>query len=442
MLLVISPSSNLLTGNKIMGQISVYKSLIWNEQYVGFDEFELTLPFAEDTLSLLQVGYVLARVEELQKNKRGAKGSIIFNPFGPDSVNGLFDVGIDFHPMVIETIQITEEEETGKMVKVSGRGVKSFYNRRAVSTINVSLGEIGEALTAQNEIAFAVSDSEKPQAQWSKRFAFIPQFSGVNYYDEDFTLRERAWKWSTAKKKVEITTTAQKVGDWISAAGEAYGFGWTVAMIYRMPTPDRVGDDADMIYFVLAPYTGLNLTGNGEPVVEYDHSITKPPIKFTRANEMLLKSSYTYDKREYCNQVKVFGEGEGLNQTIETFTTDPTARGIDLFEDSVDGSSVRSEVVILENEYRALLRAYGKEQIAAKGSGFSFECDVNQLTAKLIYGDSYDLARVTFDYSLGDRVEVENELGIMATARINEIIRSEDESGLKIVPTFGEWKIE
>jgi hypothetical protein len=40
------------------------------------------------------------------------------------------------------------------------------------------------------------------------------------------------------------------------------------------------------------------------------------------------------------------------------------------------------------------------------------------------------------DYFLGDKVQVVNEYGIGASARIVEIIDAEDETGRTVVPTF------
>ena len=44
-------------------------------------------------------------------------------------------------------------------------------------------------------------------------------------------------------------------------------------------------------------------------------------------------------------------------------------------------------------------------------------------------------------YNLGDIVQIENEYGIQATARILEIIDCEDESGYSTVPTFSTWEV-
>ena len=52
-----------------------------------------------------------------------------------------------------------------------------------------------------------------------------------------------------------------------------------------------------------------------------------------------------------------------------------------------------------------------------------------------------DIVSNNMKYNLGDIVQIENEYGIQATARILEIIDCEDESGYSTVPTFSTWEV-
>ena len=52
-----------------------------------------------------------------------------------------------------------------------------------------------------------------------------------------------------------------------------------------------------------------------------------------------------------------------------------------------------------------------------------------------------DIISNNMSYNLGDIVQIENEYGIQATARILEIIDCEDESGYSTVPTFSTWEV-
>ena len=45
------------------------------------------------------------------------------------------------------------------------------------------------------------------------------------------------------------------------------------------------------------------------------------------------------------------------------------------------------------------------------------------------------------DFFLGDIVQIENEYGIQAQPRIIEIIESEDENGISVIPTFTTWEV-
>lgn len=78
------------------------------------------------------------------------------------------------------------------------------------------------------------------------------------------------------------------------------------------------------------------------------------------------------------------------------------------------------------DEYIEMLRQRGKEDLAENIEVTSFEGEI-ETTILFRYGE---------DFFNGDIIQIENEYGHQARARILEIVTSEDENGLYVYPTF------
>lgn len=83
-------------------------------------------------------------------------------------------------------------------------------------------------------------------------------------------------------------------------------------------------------------------------------------------------------------------------------------------------------VKLSNTEYIALLRQRGKEKLAENIDITSFEGEV-EATTMFVYGE---------DFFIGDIVQIANEYGHETTARIIELVTSDDESGSSVYPTF------
>ena len=155
---------------------------------------------------------------------------------------------------------------------------------------------------------------------------------------------------------------------------------------------------------------------------------TVDPVVFSPEYDNLISSTYTYSIDDYSNAALVAGEGEGTSQKVANIGT---AAGLDRFESYIDANSVSSngEIITLET-YMKMLQDYGLEQLANSAFNEKFEGNV-------IPNGMYNLNE---DYFLGDLVQIENENGISAVSRINEIIYSEDSNGWSLIPTFSDWE--
>ena len=95
-----------------------------------------------------------------------------------------------------------------------------------------------------------------------------------------------------------------------------------------------------------------------------------------------------------------------------------------MFADARNAST--NNGAISNAKYIEMLRKDGYEELAERQPNEMFSGKVDYQTP-YTYG---------VDYELGDIVQVENEYGISATARITEVIESENETGYNIIPTF------
>ena len=95
------------------------------------------------------------------------------------------------------------------------------------------------------------------------------------------------------------------------------------------------------------------------------------------------------------------------------------------------GVSITYNKGLSPDEYNALLAQRGREKLAELQAveGLSGEVDS---TRQYIVDE---------DFFLGDIVQIENEYGIQVQPRIIEIIESEDENGISVIPTFTTWEV-
>jgi hypothetical protein len=293
-------------------------------------------------------------------------------------------------------------EDKGEVLVVNGRGAKCILARRVVWDKQVLKGDVQKVMEA---ILY----------QYLAREIDNPDPKAI-YMLYNFVLRK-------SYDEIETTAFGKKLSEWMMEVLQAREIGWRVfsnRVKYNFPAP--------------AEYTGKYLYWLSLEVFDGDDltstQSTNKKVIFSKANNNLLNFEYKYSKQNYANRIMIAGEGEGVNQSVAEYSYDNDAQGINIYESYVDGSSVKSDIVVLEPEYLALLRAYGKEQNNINNV-YEFSCNVDPNT-------TYKLGK---DYRLGDIVEVDTDIGVKAKARIVEFIWSYDENGYTVVPTFSDWEI-
>lgn len=154
-----------------------------------------------------------------------------------------------------------------------------------------------------------------------------------------------------------------------------------------------------------------------------------PFVVFSTDFDNLSQSTYTFDNAKYKNVAHVKGEGEGMERLGYTVGD---ASGLDRRETYTDANAISDNGgAISESNYNKLLSAVGERTLSnAKGSE-NFEGTIIE-TGQYVYKK---------DYFLGDVVQVKNEYGIEASARIIEVIESDDDTGHSLIPTFSTWEV-
>lgn len=291
--------------------------------------------------------------------------------------------GHEENAMIIETIQITTNVEDGNYLIVSGRCLKSIFYRRII--------------WEQTQVSGTIESC-------------ISTLINKNIIDPDNLDRKIENVELGVLIKTNTTMTAQYTGDnlgeTITAICKTYGLGWDVAL------------DLENKKIVFGLYSGVDRSYNQEK---------NSWVVFSDEYNNLLSTEYAYSKENYANVTKVAGEGEGLARKN---TTVGDAKGIDRYEIFTDARDLSTnEGEITDEEYYSQLTEKGNEKLAEAVETENFFGEV--IDYQFIYGQ---------DYSLGDVVEVVNEYKMAAVSRVTEVIESEDESGIYIIPTFETWE--
>ena len=285
--------------------------------------------------------------------------------------------------MIIKNIALTNDPENGNTLLVTGKSLSSVVGQRVISeqtSLSGQLYGVVHLLLIENLI---------------NPILIARQISNF-----EFEIN------TNFQTQVEMQVAGDNLEDVISTLCERYDIGWDIYI--------KNGK------FVFYLYEGTDRS--------YNQSET-PHIVFSSDFDNLVNSDYQYLTDEFKNVAVVAGEGEGVNQTKAVVGT---ASGINRFEVWVDAkSSSTNEGGIGQENYSEILQSKGSEALSEYINNKLFDGETDVST-------QYVLNR---DFFLGDVVEIVNDYGITATTRILEVIESEDETGVSIIPTFSEMTV-
>lgn len=289
------------------------------------------------------------------------------------------------HVMIISKIVIRISVEEGWMITISGKGLKSIVGDRIIWE------RISFSGTVENLIRKVINDNLISSPISARNISGF-QLEAANGFPET----------------TEMQLFGENIEEWLNEICNEYKYGWDVILLGSWPFE---------YYFRL--YKGTDRTWE-----------SNNPVIFSPKFDNLLSSEYTQQNLIYKNAARVGGEGEGADQVLEAVTVSDGRPRKEIYIDA--NSMTTNGVIITENEYREMLKNYGKNQLAQTA------VNSQTLTANIVANGTYKYNK---DYFLGDIVQIENDVGIKATSRITEVIEAEDENGTSIVPTFSEMEV-
>lgn len=300
--------------------------------------------------------------------------------------------------MIIEDVEISTDTEVGNFLIVTGRSLESLLERRVIwnRTVfeNTDFQTVIRTLLNDNVISPSVGDRK------------IPNFVFSSTSDSRIT-----------SIRVDRQYLGENLYDAISALCKEYDIGWKVQLS---------GEN-----FVFQLYAGVDRSFGQNEI---------PYVVFSPKYENLISSNYLKSDRHVKNVARISGEGkEGSEEKFLTETG--SGSGLDRKEIFVDATG-ESRTVYPEGEdeegsplpsyelsdevYGAQIRQKGNEELAKTKISISFEGDVDT-TRQFIYDR---------DFFIGDLVQVINEYDIEDVCRITEVVRTHDDNGEILTPTF------
>jgi len=287
------------------------------------------------------------------------------------------------HLMMIESIEIECDLEEGDHLIVTGRSLEFILDRRIVWEQTILTGnfqDVIQTLLNENVISPAIEDRK------ISNFIFEPSTDpNILFLDENYTVDAQIERGTNLYEAILALCFERGVGFKITLSDDKFIF-----KLYK--GQDRSYDQFDNPYVVFSP--------NFENLINSNYIETKTNLK-------------TVTLIDGEDGSTVVGEGSGLTRR-EIYTD---AKSI---YRTVDG------VTLTDEEYLAQLEQRGSEVLSEHSFTTSFDGELDSAT-------TYKYGK---DFFLGDLVQIINEYGIDAKARIIEMIYSQDSSGLKEYPTF------
>lgn len=397
-----------------------YSSLVWTERYQETGDFILTLP-----LDVVDFNFY-------------KRGNFV-----------LLDDGNE--PMMIETLDITEDEEP--KIEISGRSLSLILERRinASQALTIQTGTANYSGTV-SEVVQKLVDSEMINPTMQTYYWVHCDQNGdiVEGYSEQYT----SWKSKQTKearnrkfpnfiyRNVNATGTIDKKFDKLMSVYDIL-----VSFSKKLKTGFRVVLDGSN--FVLETYQGSDRTSNQK---------TNNPILFDKVMDNVTYTNYYEDQTFYKNVGLAYSDGAyspvEFNASFSSYIFDgymwvtndsekseSSYSGFDRIEVPFDARSSASvanwdpySYYYPEEGEEADLSIEQKVQSVAESEFDSGDYDFVSLTE----GEIDPLVKYKFgvDYFLGDTVEITNSSGTIMSAIIDEVVRSYDSDGIVITPNF------
>lgn len=374
------------TNYQVVGILDNYSSAIFTRRYWEYGDFELYIKANSKSLSLLQPDYYIKR----------------------DGDNYIY---------IVESIQLTTDHENGDFLTVKGRSVESILTRRILfnhrnQTTGQSFCVGGFNVEYPTDTCKTVEDCIRHALEMTIAPTDLNPYGVKWAWDGNFVLGERQGFTETMPQTQILGTYLY---DFVVEHCKTCGYGFRVHL-----------NDNKKFEFNL--YKGKDCSYNQSE---------NPYIIFSPEFDNLSNTNYIFDTTNYKNYAYGIGKSDIETERLWNFRPIKNGKdvnGVNRREIFVDGSSISKE----EKDYYGNTVTVSNNKYSMYVGNNAYNELIKYPTIETLDGD---IISNNMSYNLGDIVQIENEYGIQATARILEIIDCEDESGYSTIPTFSTWEV-
>lgn len=339
--------------------VETYSSFIWTDRYDLCGDFELYLPVKSAPASLLVKDNYLSR-------------------------------GDSDRLMIIETVELTTNADSGDFYKITGKSLESILNRRIIRDFTILTGSL------QESIHYLLN-----------RDVIYPSLTARKISNFDFVQ-------STDPLVTTLTTSAQYRGenlyDTIVSLCQSNGIGFKTIL----------GSD---FRFKFQLFCGKDRSQSQS---------VNPCVIFSPTFDNLLSSDFVDSNASWKNCSLVGGEGDGAERRVVD-TASPSGSewsGLarrEVFTDAAGASSKNSDgSTINDTDYANQLIQKGQDDLATKSNSPKFD-------GSIAPGVNF---KYNEDYSIGDVIQLEDGYGNSQRVIITEYIYSVSDTEVKEYPTL------
>lgn len=365
--------------------IETYTSMIWTSRFGQYGDFELFTFVDPYILQTVRIGYYIFCSEFYNQE---------------DSTASL---------MIIESMEITTNEETGNTIKFTGRDLKSILDRRIVWGQRVFPKE-----TKIVDLIHDILDENLINPQyWSRTY----QDGDVGNITVEVDAASRAIQnfvngtdiSSDTRTNEERQYNGENLYELIVALCEEFRLGFDVVYNFNESK------------FIFSLKNMVNKTyGQTENI----------PILFSPSIDNIKESNYLESSSTEKNAGIIIGEGDEYNVMYNVIGNEQS--GLDRREMCITASGTsqsgdNSSGDFYSNAtYLSMLKSKGEEELAENTYTQAYEATVQSLIG-------YEYKK---DYDIGDICEIMNEYGIESKVLVSEIMLSSKNDEVSIIPTF------
>jgi len=358
------------TDFELVGIVDTFNSVIWQSKYYGVGQFEIYIKADDTSLAFLKEDYYITRQNDIE-------------------------VGI------IEHINVSDNEQDGEMLTVSGRFAKSILDRRHICKLsgnsNTATILSGNVETATRQV---VSDNAINCSFDSRRNMpnlELGTVAGISkiIVDENGNAAEKQVSYENLLEYTDGVLKEYEMSSTVILSG--------VKLKYTI-------------------YEGADRSvGNAEG---------NDPVIFSKEYDNLLSTEYDYNTVNNKNTALIGGAGEGIDRFYSVLESNKS--GLARRETWVDASSINrtykdeneEEQQYTDAEYIVMLNAKGKQDIAEFTTVETLNGEIDVMNGNYIYNS---------DFFLGDIVTLQdNKLNKYTSVRIVELTEVQDENGYQI----------